>query len=70
MKEIGNVLDLLTFIDKQINGGVINFDSPVKIIRPISGKIHNADIGIVNQSKKKHNETVSRNGIKCLAISL
>ena len=69
MKEIGNVLDLLTFIDQQKKKGIIDFDSPVKVITG-DGKIHNADVGIVNQSKKKHNETVSRMGIKCLAISL
>ena len=69
MKEIKTVLDLLTFIDKQIKKGIIDFDSPVKVITG-DGKIHNTDIGIVNQSKKKHNETVPRNGIKCLAISL
>ena len=69
MKEIGNVLDLLTFIDKQIKKGIIDFDSPVKVIAG-DGKIHNADVGIVNQSTKKHDETVSRAGIKCLAIAL
>lgn len=69
MKEIKTVLDLLTFIDKQIKKGIIDFDSPVKVIAG-DGKIHNADIGIVNQSTKKHDETVSRAGIKCLAIAL
>lgn len=69
MEEVETVLDLLTFIDQQKKKGIIDFDSPVKVIAG-DGKIHNADIGIVNQSKKKHNETVSRMGIKCLAISL
>ena len=69
MKEIKTVLDLLSFIDKQIKKGVINYDSPVKVIAG-NGKIHNADVGIVNKSTKKHDETVSRAGIKCLAIAL
>lgn len=68
MKEIETVLDLLTFIDQQKKKGVIDYDSPVKVIAG-NGKIHNADIGIVNQSKKKHDETVKRMGIKCLAIA-
>lgn len=69
MQEIETVLDLLTFIDRQIKKGVIDYDSPVKVIAG-NGKIHNADIGIVNQSTKKSDETVLRAGIKCLAIAL
>ena len=69
MQEIETVLDLLTFIDQQIKKGVIDYDSPVKVIAG-NGKIHNADIGIVNQSTKKSDETVLRAGIKCLAIAL
>ena len=69
MKEIENVLDLLTFIDKQIKKGVIDYDSPVKVIAR-NGKIHNADVGVVNQSTRKRDETVSRAGIKCLGIAL
>ena len=69
MKEIKTVLDLLTLIDKQIKKGVIDYDSSVKVIAG-NGKIHNADVGIVNQSTKKHDETVLRAGIKCLGISL
>ena len=69
MKEIKNVMDLLTFVDRQIKKGVIDYDSPVKVIAG-NGKIHNADIGIVNQSIKKSDETVLRAGIKCLAIAL
>ena len=69
MQEIETVLDLLTFIDRQKKKGVIDYDSPVKVIAG-NGKIHNADIGIVNQSIKKSDETVLRAGIKCLAIAL
>ena len=69
MQKIETVLDLLTFIDQQIKKGVIDYDSPVKVVAG-NGKINNADVGIVNQSAKKRNETVSRAGIKCLGISL
>ena len=69
MGKIETVLDLLTFIDRQKKKGVIDYDSPVKVIAG-NGKIHNADIGIVNQSIKKSDETVLRAGIKCLAIAL
>lgn len=69
MQKIETVLNLLTFIDRQIKKGVIDYDSPVKVIAG-NGKIHNADIGIVNQSTKKSDETVLRAGIKCLAIAL
>ena len=69
MKEIETVLDLLTFIDQQIKKGVINYDSPVKVIAG-NGKIHNADVGIVNQSTRKRDETVSRAGIKCIGIAM
>ena len=69
MQEIETVLDLLTFIDRQKKKGVIDYDSPVKVIAG-SGKIHNAGIGIVNQSTRKRDETVSRAGIKCLGIAL
>ena len=67
MKKIETVLDLLTFIDQQIKGGVINFDSPVKKIS--GGKyLNNAKVGVAKQSKKVHGETVSRMGIACLVI--
>ena len=67
MKKIETVLDLLTFIDQQIKGGVINFDSPVKKIS--GGKyLNNAKVGVAKQSKKVHDETVSRMGIACLVI--
>ena len=69
MQEIETVLDLLTFIDRQKKKGVIDYDSPVKVIAG-NGKIHNADIGIVNQSIKKSDETVLRADIKRLAIAL
>ena len=67
MQEIETVLDLLTFIDQQIKGGVINFDSPVKKIS--GGKyLNNAKVGLAKQSKKVRDETVSRMGIACLVI--
>ena len=67
MQEIETVLDLLTFIDQQIKGGVINFDSPVKKIS--GGKyLNNANVGVARQSKKVRAETVSRMGIACLVI--
>ena len=69
MQKIETVLDLLTFIDRQKKKGVIDYDSPVTVIAG-SGKIHNAGIGIVNQSTRKRDETVSRAGIKCLGIAL
>ena len=69
MGKIETVLDLLTFIDRQKKKGVIDYDSPVKVIAG-NGKIHNADVGIVNQSTRKRDETVSRAGIKCLGIAL
>ena len=69
MQEIETVLDLLAFIDRQKKKGVIDYDSPVKVIAG-NGKIHNADVGIVGQSTKKSDETVLRAGIKCLAIAL
>ena len=67
MQEIETVLDLLTFIDRQKKGGVINFDSPVKKIS--GGKyLNNAKVGLAKQSKKVRDETVSRMGITCLVI--
>lgn len=67
MQEIQTVLDLLTFIDQKIKGGVVNFDSPVKKIS--GGKyLNNAKVGVAKQSKKVHGETVSRMGIACLVI--
>jgi len=67
MKKIETVLDLLTFIDQQIKGGVVNFDSPVKKIS--GGKyLNNAKVGVAKQSKKVHDEAVSRMGIACLVI--
>ena len=69
MQKIETVLDLLTFIDRQKKKGVIDYDSPVKVIVG-NGKIHNADVGIVSQSTRKRDETVSRAGIKCLRIAM
>ena len=69
MQEIETVLDLLTFIDRQKKKGVIDYDSPVKVVAG-NGKINNAGIVVVNQSAKKCNETVSRAGIKCLGIAM
>lgn len=67
MKEIQTVLDLLTFVDQQIKGGVINLDSPVKEIS--GGKyLNNAKVGVARQSKKVRTEAVSRMGIACLVI--
>ena len=67
MKKIETVLDLLTFIDKQIKGGVIDYDSPVKKIS--GGKyLNNAKVGLAKQSKKVRTEIVSRMGIACLVI--
>lgn len=67
MQKIETVLDLLTFIDKQIKNGVVNYDSPVKKIS--GGKyLSNAKVGLAKQSKKVLTETVSRMGIACLVI--
>lgn len=68
MKKIETVLDLLTFIDQKIKGGVINFDSPVKKISAGGKYLNNAKVGVAKQSKKVHGETVSRMGIACLVI--
>ena len=68
MKKIETVLDLLSFIDKQIKKGVIDYDSPVRRIS-VSGKyLSNAVIGVAKQSRRVRTETVSRTGIACLVI--
>ena len=67
MQKIETVLDLLTFIDQQKKKGVIDYDSPVKKIS--GGKyLNNARVGVAKQSKKVHDETVSRMGIACLVV--
>ena len=68
MQEIETVLDLMAYIDQRIKDGIINYDSPVKKISAWGRYLSNAKVGVEEQSKEVHDETVSSGGIACLVI--